>query len=146
MIEFDKPLLPIRGVPLAIDDFVDYDNMIMNGSNYNEFIYNENDNIWHMDYLQTNPLQKNNNQNFLENSNQNSQENNIKKHETVYDLSIYQIAVNIKDTWFELLDQILNREFNFSIFYENNGLFYIGLTLLIIGLLLYICFTLFMSH
>lgn len=56
---------------------------------------------------------------------------------SLYNLNIYQILVNTKDTWFDLLDDILDRKYTLSIFHKDNRLFYIGITILFFSIVLY---------
>lgn len=56
----------------------------------------------------------------------------------IYDLSILEIFVNIKDTWFEILDDILSTKITLKIFTKENRLFYIGITIFIIACALYL--------
>lgn len=56
---------------------------------------------------------------------------------SLYNLTIYQILINTKDTWFDILDDILNRQYTMSIFRKDNRLFYIGLTIIFFGIVLY---------
>jgi Tfp pilus assembly protein PilN len=50
-----------------------------------------------------------------------------KQHISLYDQNIYQILVNTKDVWFNLLDELLERQYHPSTFY--NRLFYICILL-----------------
>jgi hypothetical protein len=52
-----------------------------------------------------------------------------------YKKNVYDILIAIKDTWFFIIDDLVNKPFSFDIFYKNNRLFYIGLTICIIALL-----------
>tara|TARA_B110000908_G_C10164162_1_gene407511 strand:- start:105 stop:623 length:519 start_codon:yes stop_codon:yes gene_type:complete len=61
-----------------------------------------------------------------------------KKHISLYDQNIYQILVNTKDTWFNLLDDLLDRQYQPSTFYKDNRLFYIGITIMFFSIVLYL--------
>jgi hypothetical protein len=56
----------------------------------------------------------------------------------LYDLSISQILIGIKDAWFDLIDDLLQQRFSIDTFVRNNKLFYIGLTIIIVILILYL--------
>lgn len=70
------------------------------------------------------------------------EEENIKKQnitqKNILDFSLKDTLIGIKDTWFDLMNDILNRNFTRDILLKNNRLYYIGLTLIIIVLLFYI--------
>lgn len=61
-----------------------------------------------------------------------------KQHISLYDQNIYQILVNTKDTWFNLLDDLLDHQYNPSTFYKDNRLFYIGITIMFFSIILYL--------
>jgi hypothetical protein len=56
----------------------------------------------------------------------------------IYQLSIGEILIGLKDTWFEILDDLLQQRFSLSIFTKGNRLFFIGLTITIIVLIVYL--------
>ena len=56
---------------------------------------------------------------------------------SVLNQTVGEILINTKKTWFEILDNILESKFEINIF-ENNHLFYIGITILFISLILII--------
>ena len=62
----------------------------------------------------------------------------IKQEQTkkLYQMSVGDILVGIKDTWFGILDDVLAFRFSYDIFLKYNRLFFIGLTLIIIALLI----------
>jgi hypothetical protein len=55
-----------------------------------------------------------------------------------YQLSIYGILVGIKDTWFYLFDDLLREQFYLETFTKDNRLFYIGLTIVLIIILIFL--------
>jgi hypothetical protein len=55
-----------------------------------------------------------------------------------YDLSFSQMMIGVKDTWFELFDDLLRRQYYTETFTKDNRLFFIGLTIILIILLLYL--------
>lgn len=57
--------------------------------------------------------------------------------EPLYSLSISELLFGVKNTWFDILDDILAMKFN-NIITKNNRLFYIGLTVIIVAIILYI--------
>ena len=56
----------------------------------------------------------------------------------IYQLSVGEILIGIKDTWFEIIDDLLQQRFSLSIFTKGNRLFFIGLTIAIIVLIVYL--------
>lgn len=56
----------------------------------------------------------------------------------VYDLSIYQIIINTKDAWFDILDDLLAKEYHINVLIRNNRLFYIGITFIFFALFIYL--------
>ncbi len=60
---------------------------------------------------------------------------------SLYDLSILQILVNTKNTWFDLLDDLLEQKFEMATITKENRLFYIGLTILVFSIILYLYYT-----
>lgn len=56
----------------------------------------------------------------------------------LYKLSVSEIMFGVKNTWFDILDDILAQKFDNQLFVKNNRLFYIGLTIIIIVVILYI--------
>lgn len=56
----------------------------------------------------------------------------------IYELPISDILVNIKNTWFELLDDLLNQRFQLDTLTKNNRMFYIGITIFVTVALLYL--------
>lgn len=62
----------------------------------------------------------------------------------LYELSFYELCVELKNSWFGILDDILDLNFSSSgsdilnIFIKDNRLFFIGLTIIIIAIVIYI--------
>lgn len=65
-----------------------------------------------------------------------------KKHKMVTQLSISEILIGIKDTWFDLIDDLLQGKFNITTFTQDNRLFFIGITIVILVLIIYIFYIL----
>ena len=61
-----------------------------------------------------------------------------KEEKAIYDQSVWEILVGIKDTWFNILDDVLAGKIGIELFTKDNRLFYIGLTIIIITLILYL--------
>jgi len=57
---------------------------------------------------------------------------------SLYNLSIVEFLIGIKNTWFEILDDILAGNFSMSIITAKNRLFFIGLTIVLMAMILYI--------
>ncbi|ARF09247.1 hypothetical protein Catovirus_2_196 [Catovirus CTV1] len=62
--------------------------------------------------------------------------NNIQP-KSLYELSVIDILIGIKDSWFEMIDELLQGKFDVITFTKNNRLFYIGITIIVIVLMLY---------
>jgi hypothetical protein len=56
----------------------------------------------------------------------------------LYDLPLAQIIINIKNTWFNLLDDLLDQKFELQTFTKENRLFYIGITILFFAIIMYL--------
>ena len=56
----------------------------------------------------------------------------------IIDLTIGEILINLKDVWFEILDDILSTRMTPSVFTKENRLFYIGMTIFIFSIILYL--------
>jgi hypothetical protein len=57
---------------------------------------------------------------------------------SLYDMSIVDFLIGIKDTWFDILDNLLQLNLSWDVITKDNRLFFIGLTFLIIALFLYL--------
>ena len=72
--------------------------------------------------------------------NQLSEKENI-KHTAIYNQTIYDIMINLKNTINDILNDliidIVHFQFNINIFFKDGRMFYLGLIFLFIGLLLY---------
>jgi hypothetical protein len=64
--------------------------------------------------------------------------NEQKEKKTLWQYNINEILIGLKDAWFDILDDLLQQNFNINIFTKEYRLFYIGLTFLIIGCIMYI--------
>ena len=62
----------------------------------------------------------------------NKKENIIKK------LSIYDILINIKDTWFDIINDLTNHKYDRTVILKDDRLFYVGLTLILYVVLTYL--------
>jgi hypothetical protein len=60
------------------------------------------------------------------------------KRKPFYKLNLLEMVIELKNTWFSILDELLAGNFSMSILIKNNRLFYVGLTILIISIILYI--------
>lgn len=56
----------------------------------------------------------------------------------LYSLSVSEIFIGVKDTWFDILDDLLAMNININLISKNNRLFYIGVTVIIIAVLFYL--------
>lgn len=57
---------------------------------------------------------------------------------SLWELSVPEILVNTKDSWFETFDDLLDGKFNYDVFIKNNRLFYFGLTLILVSIFVYV--------
>lgn len=55
-----------------------------------------------------------------------------------YQLSFAEILIGIKDSWFELIDELLQSQFYIETFTKKNRMFYIGLTVVLIVIIIYL--------
>lgn len=55
----------------------------------------------------------------------------------LYKSTMSDIIIGIKNTWFYLLDDLLEQKFIFDTFTKENRLFYIGITLILISVIMY---------
>jgi hypothetical protein len=157
----DNPLLFKRGVPVTSDDLRDSTDRIINASTTNIIRDPDNKNIWNVEpddfYSQADASDPNRrfdlgkfNKVFdinreITKRNQRVEElqklNRLSKVDTktsLYDLNMSQIMVNTKNSWFNLLDDLLEQRFQLSTFTKDNRLFYIGLTIVFICVILYL--------
>ena len=60
-----------------------------------------------------------------------------KNNKKLYDMSVLDIMIGIKDTWFNLIDDLLSKNISIDTFTKDNRLFYFGITILVITVALY---------
>lgn len=63
--------------------------------------------------------------------------NKQKPVELVYDLSVGQIVINLKDVMFDVLDDIVNMRFGLDMLTKDHRLFYIGIFLIIMACIIF---------
>lgn len=56
----------------------------------------------------------------------------------LYQMTIFEIIVGIKNAWFDLLDDILEQRWGLELLTKNDRLFYIGITIFIISIIMYL--------
>lgn len=54
------------------------------------------------------------------------------------DNSLMDVLIGIKDSWFNLLDDLLQQKFSFDVFLKDSRGFYIGITLFFIAIFMYL--------
>jgi hypothetical protein len=69
-----------------------------------------------------------------------SKQSKIKK---PYQQSFLEVLIGVKDTWFGLIDDILQQRFYMETFNKDNRLFYIGVTIVLIVILIYLYYMIF---
>jgi hypothetical protein len=57
---------------------------------------------------------------------------------SLYDYSVSELAIGIKDSWFGILDDLLAQKIESKTLTKNNRLFFIGLTIIFICVILYL--------
>lgn len=57
---------------------------------------------------------------------------------SIFSLSLMDIFIGIKDTLFGIIDDILTLKFSINIFTKNNRLYFLGIALMIVAVLLYL--------
>jgi len=57
---------------------------------------------------------------------------------SIYQLSVMEILINIKNTWFHIFDDILAKNISIKTIMGNDRPFYVGITIVIIATILYI--------
>jgi len=60
------------------------------------------------------------------------------KFKPFYSLNLLEMVIELKNTWFGILDDILAGNFTLDVIIKDNRLFYVGFTILIIAIILYI--------
>lgn len=63
-----------------------------------------------------------------------------------YELSFSQMLIGIKDTWFGLTDDLLQKQYYIETFTKQNRLFFIGLTIILIIIIIYLYDIIFASY
>ena len=63
--------------------------------------------------------------------------NNNVDNKPLYKNTMSEIIIGIKNSWFYLLDDLIEQKFSIDTFTKDNRLFYIGITLIIIAIILY---------
>jgi len=157
----DNPLISKHGVPVTSDDLRDSTDRVINASTTNIVRDPDNKNIWNVNpddfYSQADASDPNRrfdmgkfNKVFdinreITNRNQRVEElqklnrlSHVDTKTSLVDLNMSQIMVNTKNSWFNLLDDLLEQRFQLSTFTKDNRLFYIGLTIVFICVILYL--------
>ena len=57
---------------------------------------------------------------------------------SVFDMSIKDIIINVNSTWFNILNDLLDQQFTVDVILKNNRLFYVGLTIVVVCIILYV--------
>jgi hypothetical protein len=55
-----------------------------------------------------------------------------------YMMNILEIIIELKNTWFQIMDELMAGNYSMSILIKNNRMFYVGLTILIMAIIMYI--------
>lgn len=69
-----------------------------------------------------------------------NQLNYIDREKKLTDYSIYEILIGIKDSWFGILDDLIQPSIDPNILFKYNRLYFIGITFILIGLIMYLYF------
>ena len=66
--------------------------------------------------------------------------NKVPSETKLYELSTKDLLIGLKDTWFGIFDEIIKKFPHVGIsLYKKHRLFYVGLTLIIFALLVFVC-------
>jgi hypothetical protein len=114
------------------------ENILPNDSSINETDINMEDTINSINTINT--LDSNNNiYSESEQVNQIIKPSNIRILEKpFYKMNILEILIEMKNTWFQILDELLAGDFSIGVLTKNNRMFYVGLTILIFAIILFI--------
>jgi uncharacterized membrane protein YcjF (UPF0283 family) len=66
-----------------------------------------------------------------------AQMNNINETKSLTQMTLSDIFIGIKNSWFDLFDDMLSQRFKKDMFTKKNRLYFVGITFLIIGIILY---------
>lgn len=158
-------LLPKQGISLGYDNFYDSTDRIQNATNTTDVRFNKDD-LWNADPGEIygaglsgidvtpeskHPFDLGKFNIVFEREKEKAKEsqrindlnklNNLSSEQqkvSLYNLSLFQIIVNIKNSWFNLLDDLLDQRFELETFTKDNRMFYIGLTIVFIAVILYL--------
>jgi hypothetical protein len=64
--------------------------------------------------------------------------NNIENIKSIKDYNLLDILIGLKNTWFNIMDDLLEYKFELSTFTKGNRLFFIGLTFIFFAVILYL--------
>lgn len=64
--------------------------------------------------------------------------NQMEKPKKPYELTVAEIIINTKDTWFSLVSDLFQQKFYSETFTKDNRLFYIGLTIILTIIFVYL--------
>jgi hypothetical protein len=164
---YDNPLLPKAGIPIAEDDFVDSTTRIVNGTNINNGTTDAgkvgNNKVYlvqdsglvgidgspsatkRFDLAQFNKDFDKSKDQVMKSQiitdqkklNELADAANLPK-VSLYNLSIFEIIINTKNAWFNLLDDLLDQQFSLETFTKENRMFYVGLTIVFFASVLYL--------
>jgi hypothetical protein len=59
------------------------------------------------------------------------------RHKKIWEYSLIELGIGIKNAWVGLFDDITDGQINFGIFMKNDRLIFLGLTLIIFGIFVY---------
>ena len=62
----------------------------------------------------------------------------IVKTSNFHNITIQDILIGIKDTWFGIFDDIIHKNISFNIITKNNRLLFIGISIIILSLILFV--------
>jgi len=118
-----------------INKYINDPNSIIQGEIFNVNDFNK---AYEIVKKQRKTMMQNNDISYL---NQLTEKENI-KHVRIYDQTIYNIIINIKNTINDILNDliidIVHIRFNSRIFFKDDRMFYLGIIFIIIGILLYV--------
>ena len=63
---------------------------------------------------------------------------NVTYQKKITEMSVGEILVGIKNSWFDLVDDLLQKKYTYDTFTKNNRMFFFGLTIIIIIVIIYL--------
>src|SRR5579872_2465773 len=164
----DNPLIPKEGTPLGYDDIYDSTDRVVSATAPNDLRYGRNDlwdsdpgqiydisdsglagidtvpnskkpfDLGKFNIVFEREKEKAKESQRIEDLNKLNNLSQVQEKTSLYNLSLFQVIVNAKNAWFGFLDDLLDQRFELETFTKDNRMFYIGLTVVFIAIILYL--------